>query len=356
MALFNWFGGGGLYTAARFWSPRGVPVGAGDTAVVGAGEVVVLGRQFAATVLLGGTNAGAPPALDLVNGTVAGLTMPNGLPGQPYTTLDSPAEYGTLNVAGQSAVGRISLGAFEGIERAPPPSGHGPLFAHDNLQVNLTGRAVLDTSFDVQEGSALTVTGGARSGLNVGASVLHGGKAVINAPLTGGAVTMTAGVVFREGFADVGTLELGGRVGAGVSIDIDVGRLLIDKPLEFAGTLNLRAVQGSGDPRGFYYAGTQDVLLQGLTASSYAFDDATHRLTLFTGDAVLDTIQFSAATTSASFAMGPYASVDVVQTAQGVQLRGIFDSSPAGSTEIPLHAAQPSGFAVAQSSGFAVAA
>ena len=345
MALFNWFGGGGLYTAARLWSPRGVPVGAGDTAVVGAGEVVVLGRQFAATVLLGGTDAGAPPALDLVNGTVAGLAMPNDLPGQPYATLNSPAEYGTLNVAGQSAVGRISLGAFDGIERAPYPYGHGPLFAHDNLQVNLTGRAVLDTSFDVQEGSALTVTGGARSGLNAGASAIHAGKAVINAPLTGGAVNMTRGDVSHEGFADVGTLELGGRVDAGASINLDVSSLLIDKPLQFAGTLNIQAQEGNGDTHVDPGVGTQDVMLRGLTASSYAFDDATHRLTLLTGDAVLDTIQFSDATTSSSFAMGPYAHVDVVQTAQGVQLRGIMDYSPAGSTEIPLHAAQPSGLA-----------
>lgn len=31
MALFNWLGGTGPYTAARLWSPRGAP-GAGDTA------------------------------------------------------------------------------------------------------------------------------------------------------------------------------------------------------------------------------------------------------------------------------------------------------------------------------------
>ena len=339
MSLFNWFGGGGLYTAARFWNPHGVPVGTGDTAAVGAGEVVVLGRSFTATVLLGGTNAGAPPALDLVGGTVAALTMPNDLPGQPYTTLDSPAEYGTLNVAGQSAVERISLGAFEGINRAPPPSGHGPLTAHDNLQVNLTGQAVLNTSFDVKKGSVLTVTGGARSGLNAGGSTIHAGKVVINAPLTGGAINMTRGAVSHEGFADVGTLELGGRVGAEVSVNLDVGNLLIDQPLKFAGTLNIQAQEGNGDIHVDPGTGTQDVMLRGLVASSYAFDDATHRLTLFAGNAVLDTIQFSAATTSSSFAMGPYAHVDVVQTAQGVQLRGIMDSSPAGSTEIPLHTA-----------------
>lgn len=343
MSLFNWFGGGGLYTAARFWSPRGVPTGASDTAVVGAGEVAVLGRQFGATVLLGGTNAGPPPALDLVSGTVAGLTMPNGLLGGPYTTYAaqaSPAEYGTVNVAGHSGIGRIAIGAYSGLDRAPLPSGHGALSAPDNLQVNLTGQgAVLDTSFDVKEGSVLTVAGGAGSSLNAGASRVQGGKAVISAPLTAGTITMTVGDVSHEGFADVGMMELGGRVGVGATIDLDVGKLLIDKPLKFAGTLNIRNPEGNSDPHGPSYLGAQDVMLQGLVASSYAFDDATHRLTLFASNAVLDTIQFSAATTSSSFAMGPYAHVDVMQTAQGVQLRGIMDSSPAGSVEIPLHTA-----------------
>lgn len=213
--------------------------------------------------------------------------------------------------------------------------------------MDLQGQAVLDTSFDVREGSTLTVSGGAGSSLNAGSSTIEAGKAVLDAPLDGGTITMTNGVVSHEGFADTGTLELGGRVGAGASIDIDMGRLLIDNPLEFAGTLNIRAQEGSGNPHAVSGTGTQDVMLRGLLASSYAFDDATHRLTLFTGDAVLDTVQFSDATTSNSFASGPYAHVDVVQTAEGVQLRGIYDFSPAGSTEIPLHAAPSSGFAVA---------
>ena len=342
MALFNWFGGPGPYTAARFWGPRGVPAGAGDTGVIGKGEVVVRNRQVAATFDLGGTDAGAPPVLDLVNATVAGLTMPNDLPAGPYATYapqTAPGEYGTVNVYGHSGIGRVSLGAYAGLSRAPLPSGHGTLFAADTLAVNLQGAAALDASFDVAEGSALTVTGSAMSRLNAGGSVIAGGKAVINAPLAGGTITMTNGVVSHEGFADVGTLELGGRVGAGATIDIDMGKLLIDKPLKFAGTLNIRATEGSSDPHAVSGTGTQDVMLRGLAASSYAFDDATHRLTLWSGDAVLDTIQFSAATTSNSFRMGPYASVDVVQTAEGVQLRGIYGNSPAGSTEIPLRAA-----------------
>ena len=341
MALFNWLGSAGLYTAARFWSPRGVPIAAGDTGAVGKGEVVVQNRQVGATFDLGGTAAGAPPALDLMNATVAGLFMPNDLPKQPFATLSSPDQYGTVNVYGRSSVASVEVGAFQGIDRAPPPFGHGPLFAPDHLAVNLRGAAVLDASLDVKQGSMVTVTGRAVSGLNAGASRIEGGQVVVNAPLTGGAVTMTHGVLYHEGYADVGTLELGGRGEAGVSIDIDVGKLVIDKPLKFAGTLNIRAAEGNTDPAipAVGYTGRQDVVLRGLTASSYAFDDATHRLTLWSGNAVLDTVQFSAATTSASFRMGPYAHVDVVQTAEGVQLRGIMDNSPAGSTEIPLHTA-----------------
>ena len=57
-----------------------------------------------------------------------------------------------------------------------------------------------------------------------------------------------------------------------------------------------------------------------------------------------DTVRFSAAATSGTFAAGPpafpgYGHLAVVQTPDGVQLRGPFDSSPAGSTDIPLHAA-----------------
>lgn len=340
MSLFQWLGGAGQYASARLWSPRGVP-SAGDTAVVGQGEVVVQGGQVGATVDLGGLNAGARPVLDAWNASLAALTMPNGLPAAPYAALTSPAEYGTVNVRGHSAIGRIGLGAFANLDRAPPPYGHGPLFAADALAVNLQGPATLDAGFDVKEGSTLTVAGAAGSSFNVGASTVEGGKVVVNAPLAGqGTITLTVGVVSHEGFADAGTLELGGSVGAGVGIDIDVGKLLIDKPLSFKGTLNIRGSEGSGSPSAVSYVGTQDVMLRGLSASSYRFDGATHALTLFHGDAVLDTIQFSAATTAASFKTGsPYVSVDVVQTAGGVQLRGIMDSSPAGATDIPLRAA-----------------
>ena len=79
------------------------------------------------------------------------------------------------------------------------------------------------------------------------------------------------------------------------------------------------------------------MLLRGLTASSFGFDDATHRMTLWSGSAVLDTVQFTADMVSASFKTGPYASLDVLQTVDGVLLRGLYSATPAGAVEIPRH-------------------
>lgn len=336
MSLFNWFGDYGRYGAARLWQPRGVP-GAGDTAAVAAGEVVVQGRSVEATVVLGGADVGAPPALDLRSASVATLATPRNVP-EPSDTTASVPEYGTVNVRGLSRIGSLEVGAFDNRLNGLG-GGHAATFAHDNLTVNLAAGAQLDTGFDVEDGSALTVIGGDRSGFAAGPSTIAGGKAAILAPLVGqGTITMTDGAVYKEGYAIEGTLELGGRVGPGETIDINMGTLQIDRPLDFAGTLNIRAVEDGG------HTGGQGVLLRDLGASSYAFDDATHRLTLFGGDTVVDTVQFSEAITSASFKPGIAHPIfgdglDVFQSPQGVFVRGLFNAAPAGSTELPLHVA-----------------
>lgn len=339
MATFKWSGANGLWGALQYWTPvdgsAAVP-GAGDTAVIQTGEVAVQGgSRVSATVRLGSADGTAPPVLDLVGSTVSVLTMPRGLPPQPFATVASPTKYGTVNVSGQSRIGSINIGASADIVRAPSPYGHGALRAPDNLVVNLAPLAVLGAGFDVKDGSTLTVNGDTTTGLNVGASVVRGGTVVIGAPLAGtGTITMTNGaVVAPTGEANAGTLELARRVGAGVTVDIRMGTLLLDKPQLFAGTLNIQASEGSAS------YGPQDVLLKGLAASSFGFDDATHRMTLWSGDAVLDTVQFSADTRSASFTTGPYGSLDVLQTAGGVLLRGLYSYNPAGSTEIPRHVA-----------------
>ena len=85
MATFNWFGGTGLYGSVGLWTPRGSAApGAGDTAVVSAGEVVMQGLQVGAVVRLGSANAAAAPVLDLRGSSLAGLTMPSDLPPPPF--------------------------------------------------------------------------------------------------------------------------------------------------------------------------------------------------------------------------------------------------------------------------------
>jgi hypothetical protein len=349
MAVFDWFGGVGRFAAARLWNPRGVP-GTGDTAVVGSGDVVIQGRQVGATVDLGGTGSGAPPAVELRHATLAGLTMPSDLPtgssptgGSLFGNGGLPPEYGVVNVRGHSGIGSLEVGNFASyapVSSPEYPHGHGELTVPDNLLVNLLPGVRLDTGFDVKDGSTLTVSGGAGSSLHAGNSSTEGGTVVIDAPLLGqGTVTVSGGAIPNEDHFphDTGSLELGGRVGAGETIDLNIGRVVIDKPLEFAGTLNVRASEAGG-------IGVQDVTLRGLAASSYAFDDAAHRLTLYDGGAALDTIQFSASTTSGTFepkapGTAGYGHLAVVQTSEGVQLQGPFESRPTGSTDIPLRTA-----------------
>ncbi len=336
MATYKWSGANARWNVLQDWIAVDGPValpGTGDTAVIQAGEVTVQGGRVTATVRLGSPNGAAPPVLDLGGSTVSVLTMPKGLPAQPYATVASPTKYATVNVSGQSRIGSIAIGASADIVRAPSPYGHGALTAPDNMVVNLAAGAALGAGFDVKDGSTLTVNGDATTGFNVGASTVEGGHVVVGAPLGGtGTITMTNGaVVAPTGEANAGTLELARQVGAGVTIDIRMGTLLLDKPQLFAGTLGIRASEGSSS------YGPQSVVLKGLTASSFGFDDATHRMTLWSGNTVLDTLQFTADTTSASFKTGLYASLDVLQTTDGVMLRGLYSTSPAGAVELPRH-------------------
>lgn len=334
MATSTWFGGYGRYEAARHWDSRGVP-GAGATAVIGGGEVVVRRQDVAATVRLGGLDAASQPVLDLRNSSLSRLTMPADLPQQPYTTVQSPPEYGTIQVFGHSSIGSLDIGNYANMVRAPDPYGHGPLTAPDNLAIALNGSATLDAAFDVKEGSTLTVNGAATSSFNAASSTIEGGRVVMNAPLGGnGTILMTNGDVYYYGEAQVGTLELGGSVGAEETIDIRMGHLQIDKPLSFAGQIDIRASESlPGQPQSY---GAQSVTLEGLTATAYSFDDLSHTMTLFNGDAVVDQLRFTPDIAAASFGTG-YSGIGVAQMAGGgVFLRGEYSAYPTNSTEIPM--------------------
>ena len=337
MATSTWFGGYGRYGAARHWDPHGVP-GAGDTAVINGGEVVVRHGDIAATVVLGGLDAGSQPVLDLHHSSVSQLTMPADLPQPPYATFQSPPEYGTVQVFGHSSIGSLDIGAFASMVRAPSPVGHGNLTAPDILTVALNGAATLDTAFDVKDGSALTVNGAEASSFNAADSTIEGGRVVVNAPLAGhGTILMTNGAVFYWGAAQTGTLELGGSVGAGETIDIRMGQLQIDKPMAFAGQIDIRADESLP---GQYSYGAQDVTLEGLTATAYSFDDSSHTMTLFNGETAVDQVRFTPDIVAASFGPGYSSHIGVAQTAEGVFLRGQSGGYPTGAVEIPVQTPQ----------------
>lgn len=345
MTSFDWFGGSGRYSTARHWAPRGVP-GKGDTAVVTAGDVVLRSQEVRATVVIGTANASVQPTLDLHSSSLSVLTMPENLPKFPYT-VETPRDYATVNVWGQSSIDAINVGDIAGTVRAPGQYGHGPIGAPETLTINLNGHtalgagATLSTGFDVKYGSTLTVYGTSRSSLNASDYKIEGGRVVIDTPLTGqGTIYLTNGPLDYTGNTFTGSLELGGSVGSGDTIDIRMGDLLVDNPAAFKGRIDLFASEDvSGQPHAM---GAQSVTLKGIAATSYSFDDSNHTMTLFSGDNALAALHFTPDIVAASFTPARFGTsyapgIGVTQTANGVFLRGLFANAPDGATVIPLH-------------------
>lgn len=339
MTTATWNGGFGLYGAPENWDTGAAP-DAGNTATISSGEALAALEDIPAAVVLGGTDPSAAPALDLLFATAGTLTMLHDLPPPPYSPNTSPAQYGILNAWGNDSVGLIDLGAFANTVRfAPPPYSHGSLFAADNLTVNLGWSSTLAAGFDVREGSSLTVQGDDTSSFNAADNLVEGGKVVVAAPLGGeGRIAMTNGSAAYWGAADVGTLELGGAVGAETTVDIRMGHLVIDQPMRFQGQIDIRADENApGLPGSPYDYGVQDVVLKNLAATSYGFDDASHAMTLFNGDEAVDQLRFTPDITARSFGTS-YPAIRIVQTGGDLSLQGYLSGSPTDPNALPMHA------------------
>ena len=245
---------------------------------------------------------GTDPILVLANASIRAVTMPAILPAQPYNQLAAPSYYGAIAVRDHASIGTIALGAYANLDRAPPPYGHGPLTAPDSLTVNLAPGAQLAAGFDVQWGSTLVVDGSGHSAFHATSGTLEGGNATIAAALLGpGTITLTHGPTDYTGYASVGTLDLGRVVGPGETIDISMGILQIDRPLEFHGTIDIAPSENpAGGGSGYQSYGPQMVTLEGLTATSYNFDDS-RTSSLYQGDSVVDRVAFTPDGIGASF-------------------------------------------------------
>ena len=340
MTSFDWFDGAGRYAVARHWAPRGVP-GQGDTAAVTGGDVVLNSQDIVTMVIIGTADASSQPTLDLRSSSLSLLTMPKNLPKFPYI-VETPRHYATVNVWGQSSIDAINVGDIANTVRAPDPYGHGPIGAPNTLTVNLHGHAALSTAFDIKYGSVLNVDGGHRSSLIAADSTIEGGRVMIDAPLAGqGTIYLTNGPLDYTGSAFTGSLELGGSVGSGDTIDIRMGHLQIDKPAAFEGRIDLLADEDiPGQPHAM---GPQSVTLEGIAATSYSFDDSSHTMTLFSADNALAAVHFTPDIMAASFTPARFgnsyaAGIGVTQTADGVFLRGLYANPVDGATVIPLHA------------------
>lgn len=185
--------------------------------------------------------------------------------------------------------------------RAPDPSGHGPVGAPETLTVNIAKGATLTAGLDIRCRTGLTINGGDQALFNATDTTVEGGTAVIHTPLGGqGTIFMTNGPIGPAACAVAGFLEPGSSVGAGDTIEVRMGHLQIDKPPEFAGWVDLldNTAFASGDRYSF---GPRSILLKNIYATSFSFDDGSHVLTLFRGSDVVDQLRFTPGVTASFF-------------------------------------------------------
>jgi hypothetical protein len=137
----------------------------------------------------------------------------------------------------------------------------------------------------------------------------------------------------RHSYGVPGTLELNRNVGPGETIAIQEGHLKLSDIKEFHGTIDLRHPLG---PPGY-----ADVLLEGVNAFAYHYDQPHNLLTLFEmkapGWITTDAVHVQAAVSSAPAFGGAYG-WQVVSTAGGDEIRRVVTSygTPLGAGEHKL--------------------
>ena len=341
MATYDWLGGYGRYSAARHWDPSGVP-GIGDKATIAGGEVVLRRQSVQAVLSIGAADASSPPALDLRDASAVSVAVPGNsyvlYVSDPNTAAQPDPRYATINVAGDSSLGSLGIGAL----------GDGPAEA----DVNLGAGATLTTGFFVGNGSTLNVNGADSASLSLAdsptGSQIRGGRVVADAPIAGqGTIYMDGPFVpglrlpLPTGFIPhAASLEVGSGVGSDVTVAIRAGNLQIDNPMAFAGRVDLISNLPSPTTLFINDAGPQSVMLEGIAATSYGFDDASHTMTLFNGAAAVDQLGFTSDITARSFAPdgsgGSESAIGVAQTASGVLLSHLPASAADSAVPIPM--------------------
>lgn len=237
MATKTWNGGAGNYRTGSNWSPSGVPV-AGDTVIIQSGAAAIASGTIDGNFLRFGSNDPNAPAKLLIGSVTFGA-------GERIFAYDAGEDrsgtnrYSEIDVIGRlTNDGTIAVGL--GIRNRPSSSeislSYGATLVNNGtIEVGNLGNLRIDGSQGarVVNNGAINTTGGE-------------GRIVINAPLTGYGV-----IDFHEDESSSGTVEINNSVGVGQTVDmggnentdnahvpLGFGHLVLDKPLQFLGTVN----------------------------------------------------------------------------------------------------------------------
>jgi hypothetical protein len=296
-----WTGGGdNRPTNAQNWSVPGAPR-PGDELWMGGGTMNIAG----------GSLAGNPLRVEA-----------SYIPG--FTLYDLPRSPATTPVVNLSQGAHVRIDAFLMTEATINVVGSDTLDLHASayrpsnfgtrtITVNLAPHATWTGAFMLQGAgvTGLTVNGNDGAVFRNGHSNLSElGNAVINADVLG---VGSFDLQFHN------RLELGGRVGAGQTINQYGGELVVDKPAAFFGTVNLMP--------------SADFKLLGLgAATSYSYKN--DMLSIYNGDRVIDRVHVKAA--------DPAMALQVAKSVSGLEVIGGLPGSPMvldpGSAWLPVHA------------------
>ncbi len=265
MAAKNWNMSYGLFSSGANWTPGGAPV-AGDNLYISGGVPILFNQTFGSAAVrssigLSSADASQPSRLVAWNTTLTNVTIDNNPPPVLDTNGPPPAGY----TAGRHGV--LIVGGTTTNDGGTIMAGRGNLYTGQPLYGNSLDILIAPQSTLVNKGNivagqnpsnTMTVSGYEGSALeNDGRITVSSGKITISTDLTGtGTVEVTSGSSRSSG----GSLELGGAVDAGQTINITSGTLQIDQPASFLGQVALTQdrVFGGGE-----------ITLEGLDADSW---------------------------------------------------------------------------------------
>lgn len=230
MPTYTWNGGTGSWIDPANWTPSGYPQGSGDTALIASGTVTLQASTINVNDIEIGSDDPSSPAQIVLSDAVLGPdvnlsvtpinpTMPEG--GSAVIEVDGTAtNEGRLYVSNPNNLLDVLIapgGVFD-------QEGTITVSASQNGDADLLvrGTSTQSSGTTLHNGGTISVT--------------NGGTATISSDVTGIGVIELATNSPAPGVLPT-SVELGGSVGSGQTIDLSQGLLTLDQPAQFLGTI-----------------------------------------------------------------------------------------------------------------------